>query len=347
MSQAPPRVDAAHPLLGPSSTSSPNLRATRPRLPGAASRPRLPGESSQQRLPVLDPTKGGGARETVKRKKTAKSVTIREPGGGGATAGSGTPPREGRGAISWHAEKHPAFAEGEWENELARSILVLYGSAMGSGEAVDGAETDFAIDRDAVRVPRDDVSAEEVRAAKARESREKRKARTGRAGARPTREATGVSTTKKAAPRVESKVQPIWFLGTGPLQAEWGSLPEGEALALELGALEEAGLFVAYVERVEASLNVYTQKLDERPGELFKRLWRQLAVTANVFGVRCVESRRFAAALEILKNILCLHCQSVRATIPTRGPLGHLLKIYCSFSNCLQLLIFQFAAFSV
>ena len=76
------------------------------------------------------------------------------------------------------------------------------------------------------------------------------------------------------------------------LTSSWPrSLPEGDELALELGALEEAGLFSAYIERVEASLNVYTQKLDERPGDLFKRLWRQLAVTANVFGVRCAAAR--------------------------------------------------------
>ncbi|KAH8083977.1 hypothetical protein JL720_8225 [Aureococcus anophagefferens] len=243
-----------------SSQSAPSLaslRATRPALP-------KPVRGGAQRLPAV-----AGARKPPAKKPSSapKRVTIAEPGEHTPEApGEGLARGRAVGAFNLAKPKHPNFAESEWENELARSILVLYGSAMGADEDVEGAENDFAIDRDAVRVPRDKITREE---------------------------------------------------------SEWASLAEGDALALELGALEEAGLYAAYLERVEASLNVYGQKLDERPGDLYKRLWRpparkstgdvgaklqkslarrQLAVTANVFGARCVETRRFAPALEILKT---------------------------------------------
>ena len=48
-------------------------------------------------------------------------------------------------------ERQAAFADGEWENELARSILILYGSAMGCGKEIAGQENDFAVDNDAVK----------------------------------------------------------------------------------------------------------------------------------------------------------------------------------------------------
>ncbi|KAH8075919.1 hypothetical protein JL720_10376 [Aureococcus anophagefferens] len=123
---------------------------------------------------------------------------------------------------------------------------------MGADEDVEGAENDFAIDRDAVRVPRDKITREEARDRKKRENPFKHPERPNSAEAKP----------RKAFPLLSAKVQPIW-----PIQSEWASLAEGDALALELGALEEAGLYAAYLERVEASLNVYGQKLDERPGD--------------------------------------------------------------------------------
>ena len=164
---------------------------------------------------------------------------------------------------------------------------MLYGSAMGADEDVEGAENDFAIDRDAVRVPRDKITREEVRAGAAREARDKRRTAAAREARdrkkrenpfkHPERPSSAEAKPRKAFPLLSAKVQPIWFLGSGPIQSEWASLAEGDALALELGALEEAGLYAAYLERVEASLNVYGQKLDERPGDLYKRLWRRPA----------------------------------------------------------------------
>ena len=150
-----------------------DLRQTRPVLP----RPVRSGRDASK-LPAV-----GGAAGKARRKSgsqgrpLSKRVTIvepEEPSGEGEDveeeASCGSRPGRLRGAFNVAKPRHPAFAESEWENELARSILVLYGSAMGSGEDLEGAENDFAIDRDAVRVPKDKVTKEEVKAGQAHEA---------------------------------------------------------------------------------------------------------------------------------------------------------------------------------
>ncbi|KAJ8601368.1 hypothetical protein CTAYLR_005020 [Chrysophaeum taylorii] len=196
-----------------------------------------------------------------------------------------------------------AFADGEWENELARHILILYGSAMKSGEDIRGADVDFAVDADAVAAYETnlDVSAAQhevnnvIRKKNASFSKRKKKLP-------PQTDDEPGKRVFKAAPVQASRVHPIWFLGSGSLCAEWSALGEDEPFLMRLGALEEAGQYLVYVDAVQASLSNYAQQLDERPGELFSRLWRQLVVTANVFGIKCVDQRRHADALELLKR---------------------------------------------
>ena len=284
-----------------SSRSAPSLaslRATRPALP-------KPVRGGAQRLPAV-----AGARKPPAKKPSSapKRVTIAEPGEDAPEAeGEGAARGRAVGAFNLAKPKHPNFAESEWENELARSILVLYGSAMGADEDVEGAENDFAIDRDAVRVPRDKITREEVRAGAAREARDRRRTAAAREARErkkrenpfkhPERPSSAEAKPRKAFPLLSAKVQPIWFLGSGPIQSEWASLAEGDALALELGALEEAGLYAAYLERVEASLNVYGQKLDERPGDLYKRLWRRPARTSTAGSGRPDQTLTFSSSV--------------------------------------------------
>lgn len=149
--------------------------------------------------------------------------------------------------------------EADWENELARNILVLYGS-VASNHSIRGAEDDFAVDEDAAR----------------RIAQRNNKLRT--------------------------RLCAIWFLGSGTLCAEWSALGEPEVFAVRLGALEEAGRYVEYVEAVSTSLNTYAQQnYSQKPG-LFARLWRQLVVAATVFGIKCVDQQRYADSLELLKQ---------------------------------------------
>ena len=207
-----------------SSQSAPSLaslRATRPALP-------KPVRGGAQRLPAV-----AGARKPPAKKPSSapKRVTIAEPGEHTPEA-PGEVSARGRavGAFNLAKPKHPNFAESEWENELARSILVLYGSAMGADEDVEGAENDFAIDRDAVRVPRDKITREEVRAGAAREARDKRRTAAAREARdrkkrenpfkHPERPSSAEAKPRKAFPLLSAKVQPIWFLGSGPIPGQ-------------------------------------------------------------------------------------------------------------------------------
>lgn len=182
-----------------------------------------------------------------------------------------------------------AFAPGMWENELARQILILYGSAVKNGDKVHGTNTDFAIDEDAVV-----DSTLQAKAAQRESSTEDH----------------AVGHTSECALRkrtftqvLPSKVQPVWFLGSGSLCAEWSALGESDEFAQQLGALEEAGQYHAYVEAVSDSLKSYAQHIaNEHPGDLFGHLWRQLVVAANVFGIKCIDQQRYADALELLKT---------------------------------------------
>lgn len=176
-----------------------------------------------------------------------------------------------------------------WENELARQVLILYGSVVKNGDKFRGTNTDFAIDDDAV--------VGSTPPAKTAQREPKTEARTA--------EHTDECGLPKRTftPVLPSKVHPVWFLGSGSLCAEWSALGESDEFAHKLGALEEAGQYHTYVEAVSDSLKTHAQHIvDEHPGELFANLWRQLVVAANVFGVKCIDQQRYADALELLKT---------------------------------------------
>ncbi len=219
-------------------------------------------------------------------------------------------------------ERQAAFADGEWENELARSILILYGSAMGCGKEIAGQENDFAVDNDAVKalgskVTQDEIDAGKQREAQSRERREKKKKRPKRLRKPPWEsppdsvvefEKSQASKAASSKPSISADpnakpLRPVWYLGTGPVQSEWDCLPEGDDMRLDLQALDEAGKYVEYLSCVEASLNAYVRRRCDGEGEqgrLFGRLWRQLCVTACVFVSRAVDQRRPALAMKLL-----------------------------------------------
>ena len=219
-------------------------------------------------------------------------------------------------------ERQAAFADGEWENELARSILILYGSAMGCGKEIAGQENDFAVDNDAVKalgskVTQDEIDSGKAREAASRERREKKKKRPKRLRKPPWEsppdsvvefEKSQASKAASSKPSISADpnakpLRPVWYLGTGPVQSEWDCLPEGDDMRLDLQALDEAGKYVEYLSCVEASLNAYVRRRCDGEGEqgrLFGRLWRQLCVTACVFVSRAVDQRRPALAMKLL-----------------------------------------------
>jgi tetratricopeptide (TPR) repeat protein len=64
--------------------------------------------------------------------------------------------------------------------------------------------------------------------------------------------------------------------------------------------LEKQGKYFKYVALVEAILTARA-RIYERT-ESHWRLWRQLAVTANVFGLKLIDEKRFSQAMQMLKN---------------------------------------------
>ena len=68
----------------------------------------------------------------------------------------------------------------------------------------------------------------------------------------------------------------------------------------ELEVLEKQGKYFKYVALVEAILTARA-RIYERT-ESHWRLWRQLAVTANVFGVKLIDEKKFSQAMQMLKN---------------------------------------------
>ncbi|CAM9100864.1 unnamed protein product [Scytosiphon promiscuus] len=109
---------------------------------------------------------------------------------------------------------------------------------------------------------------------------------------------------------VPKRPRPIWFAGSGAIQAEWSALPGGVRVARDLEGLEERGrrahgigLYSKYVAVVEGLLTAHLRADDQGgPAELVKKLWRQLVATCIAFGVRATENRRFERALELLKR---------------------------------------------
>ena len=90
--------------------------------------------------------------------------------------------------------------------------------------------------------------------------------------------------------------KPIWFGGTGAIQAEWGALEEfakSSNLRKDLEALKEKGRYTVYIATIEGLLSASMRvQADVETTQLMERLWRQMVVTCNAFGVRCLEQKK-------------------------------------------------------
>ena len=100
--------------------------------------------------------------------------------------------------------------------------------------------------------------------------------------------------------------KPIWFGGTGAIQAEWGALEEfakSPTLRKDLEALKEKGRYTVYIATIEGLLSASMRvQADVETTQLMERLWRQMVVTCNAFGVRCLEQKKYPKALELLER---------------------------------------------
>lgn len=231
------------------------------------------------------------------------------------------------------AEIHPAtvkLGKREWENEVARNILVLYKANMNAQRELDvepsTVTNDSAATADLKGGKSKDLARESTASAiSSKPSPAARKKRGSRG--RPRSQTLPKIAGAEAKPNTMMQIKyggsakkthnptQIWFAGAGNVRAVWDGLTvtsEEEAenamqkltsdskLVGELDSLEKAGSYFKYIAIVEAILTARA-RIFERT-ENHWRLWRQLAVSANVFGVKYVEEGKFNQALQMLKH---------------------------------------------
>ena len=74
-------------------------------------------------------------------------------------------------------------------------------------------------------------------------------------------------------------------------------------LRKDLQALEQKGQYRGYIAVVEGLLSSSMRvQVDTHTTELLERMWRQMVVTCNAFGVRCIDQKQYAKALELLER---------------------------------------------
>ena len=74
-------------------------------------------------------------------------------------------------------------------------------------------------------------------------------------------------------------------------------------LRKDLALLERKGMYRQYIANVEGLLSSAIRvQADMKTTELLIRLWRQMVVTCNAFGTRCIDQKNFAKALELLER---------------------------------------------
>jgi tetratricopeptide (TPR) repeat protein len=224
------------------------------------------------------------------------------------------------------------MADHEWENEIARKILNLFytsdegaegdaGGAGASGAGAGGGDgggtgtlSSMAATAGGVGfaagAPGEPATGGDEPVGDGGAKSTTGGARRAKAGGAVAKGGAGGAAKPSAGPviavRPDKKPNPIWFNGTGALTAVWDALPSAEMLAVELGAHEEAGRYMQYVLTVERVLNMMLHASGEPPSEHFRMLWRQLVVAANALALRCIEQKRHAPALDLLKKMEAL-----------------------------------------
>jgi hypothetical protein len=211
----------------------------------------------------------------------------------------------------------------EWENEVARNILVLYKANMTAQrkQLEEGSRTSSSMNQSttssASGLLSEDSSLGSINN-NAKKSKLRKRSRKKLPKLPPSQVAKPSSMMKikygGGAKKTHNPVQ-IWFAGAGNVRAVWDGLvvtDEEEAqsamqkltsdskLVGELETLETRGEYFKYIAIVEAILTARS-RIFERT-ESHWRLWRQLAVTANVFGVKYVDEGQYGPALKMLKH---------------------------------------------
>ncbi|GMF18068.1 unnamed protein product [Phytophthora fragariaefolia] len=119
--------------------------------------------------------------------------------------------------------------------------------------------------------------------------------------------------------------RPIWFAGTGAVKAVWCALADGfSQLRSQHSAAEKSGSNSTSISVCDHRLCEEVRQLETKKkfaqcittlesllvtlvrargvDELETKLWKQLVVTCNAFASRCIDYKRFPAALQLMKQ---------------------------------------------
>ena len=205
----------------------------------------------------------------------------------------------------------------EWENEVARNILVLYKANMNAQRAESMSQSTTSVNAE---TSLKDAQASQLNPSPSMRTSKKLKPpklnetlpKIEGAEVKPS---TMMQIKYGGAAKKSHNPTQIWFAGAGNVRAVWDGLvvtnEEEAARAMqkltsdskligELETLEKQGAYFKYIAIVEAILTARA-RIFERT-ENHWRLWRQLAVTANVFGVKFIDEGKFSQALQMLKH---------------------------------------------
>ncbi|OQS05752.1 hypothetical protein THRCLA_02152 [Thraustotheca clavata] len=118
--------------------------------------------------------------------------------------------------------------------------------------------------------------------------------------------------------------KPIWFAGTGVVMATWCVLASSDTevkvklchpdmnnepilcnhrVCEELKHLEQALAYEKYIAIVETLLTARTRTKFSAVEEIDIKLWKQLIITGNAFSSRCVDLKKYALSLELIKKM--------------------------------------------
>ena len=213
----------------------------------------------------------------------------------------------------------------EWENEVARNILVLYKANMDAirkadAEKISAQNLDTTIETSDSDPGNDSVNSSPKRRSSGKKTGNKlppikKGGKTENPSNQPSRMMKISMNLGPGKAVKQNSPHQIWYAGSGNVRAVWDGLvvaDEEEAekamrkltsdfkLTGELETLEKQGKYFKYIALVEAILTARA-RIYERT-ENHWRLWRQLAVTANVFGLKLIDEKRFSQAMQMLKN---------------------------------------------
>lgn len=231
----------------------------------------------------------------------------------------------------------PPEDENEWENELARQILTIYATSVKAkavaAESASNRPSSSSSHRNARTPTRATRRPGDLSACSLPALNQQIRGSTTTEGSQPLNTANRPNASVnyswepsqrlhngKVIVNMPSIPKPVWFAGTGAVKAVWCALTHGygdltstsgqiaqptsalcsHRLCEEVRRLEAQQKYLECVTSIESLMIALVRA--RGASELEIKLWKQLVVTCNAFASRCIDYKRFPAALKLMKQ---------------------------------------------